>query len=147
MPKSVNYQIVNFRVNFATLPSKKFVETLLEVVYGFKNWSTAYSINKVDHQHIPDRLIDFLPYLSEYLRPCVIKKYFYSFYKINFNRCVTLLHQFLLAVDWNLRSESIVEYHQNCAHFKYQKYFIYPLAQPLITGIKIRKKVMLYFDN
>jgi hypothetical protein len=146
MTKSHCYRIVNYRINFATLPSKKFVETLLEVVYGIKHWSTAYSINKVDHQDIPDKLVEFLPFLSEYLRPCVIKKYFFSFYKINFNRCVTLLHQFLLAVGWNLRSESIVEYHEYTVHFKYQKYFIYCLDENPISGVKIQRHVILRFD-
>lgn len=146
MPKTQCYRVVNYKTNFAILPSKKFVETLLEVVYGFKNWNTAYSINKVNHMDIPDKLIDFLPFLSEYLRPNVIKKYFYSFYKINFNRCITLLHQFVLAVGWNIRTESIVEYHELTAHFKYLRYYIYPLDQPHMTGIKIRKHVILRFD-
>jgi hypothetical protein len=146
MTKSHCYRIVNYKTNFATLPSKKFVETLLEVVYGIKNWNTNHSINKIDHMDIPDKLIEFLPFLNEYLRPCVIKKYFYSFYKINFNRCITLLHQFVLAVGWNLRSESIVEYHEYTAHFKYQKYFIYSLNEKPISGVKIQRHIILRFD-
>jgi hypothetical protein len=146
MTKWNNYKITNYKTYFNVIPSEKFVETLLEIVYGFKQWNIYHSINKIDNYDISEKLIDFLPYINEYLKPHIIKKYFYSFKKICFNQCITLLHKFLLSVGWNIRYQSIITLHKYNTYFKYQKYYIYKLNDVPIVGIKIRNKIMMYFD-
>lgn len=142
MTKWNYYRVNNYKIYFANIPSKEFVCSFIEVVFGIKNWDTNKTFNKKDNIDIIDKMLEMLPVLTEYLRPFIINNFFYN-KNIHFNRCVTLLHNFILIYGYNICYETKIE----ALNYKYNVYRIYKLDEVPFTGIKIRKNVIMYFDN
>lgn len=141
MTKWNTYNIVNYKNYFTNIPSKQFVNSFLEMVFGIKNWDCDYTFNKKNNYDIVDKMIEMLPVLTEYLKPFIINNFFYT-KNLHFNRCITLLHNFILIYGYNICYEIRLEQH----NYKYNIYRIYKMNEKPLKGIRIEKHVIMYFD-
>jgi hypothetical protein len=137
-----NYlKIINHNHYFTQKPSYEFITSFLEFVFGIKQWDVLKTFNKKDNIDIPNKMIEMIPFLTIYIKNYLINHLFYNT-TLTFNKCITILHHFVLCYGYNIRFETKIENYT----YKYNIYSIYRLDDLPINGIKIRKHVWLHFD-